>query len=364
MHHNRLKYLLFLLLPLWGAPAYAAPSLEVKVAAGQETVTLSLPGTVKTKTFSLSNPDRLVVDVPTMPGLKSLALPGGYKGKMIRDVRVAIYDAKTTRIVFDLNAKPRNLETRSEFRKGTVITIRLGVGKIVKKEDEKPIVVIDAGHGGQDPGTTGPRGTREKDVVLEYARALRKEIGKRYRVHLTRDSDQFILLRDRVARAHKAKGMIFISLHADSAPTDDARGLSVYTLSEHASDAEAEALAARENKVDILSGMDLSKQSEDVADILISLAQRDTNNKSVLLASKLVESIDTSQIRLLQNTHRFAGFAVLKAPDIPSVLVEIGFLSHPAEEKLLKSAQYREKVVDSLAAGIDAYFTATGNGVE
>src|SRR5690606_36212483 len=151
-----------------------------------------------------------------------------------------------------------------------------------------------------------------------------------YRVMLTREDDRFIMLRKRIETARKAKGDLFLSLHADSAPTRSARGLSVYTLSEKASDKEAEMLDARENKVDILSDMDLSEESKDVADILISLAQRETKNNSATLATLLVQQLG-KKVKLLQNTHRFAGFAVLKAPDIPSVLVETGFVSNHQE---------------------------------
>jgi N-acetylmuramoyl-L-alanine amidase len=218
--------------------------------------------------------------------------------------------------------------------------------------------VIDAGHGGQDPGATGPRGTREKNLVLDYARALKRQLSGRYRVYLTRNDDTFILLRKRIDIARKLKADMFISLHADSDPGHSARGLSVYTLSERASDAEAEQLAARENRVDVVYGLDLTDQSEDVADILISLAQRDTNNRSATLAGLLTDASALDRVKLLENPHRFAGFAVLKSPDIASVLVEIGFLSNAQEEKLLLDKKHRERIVKALSRGIDAYFAA------
>lgn len=220
----------------------------------------------------------------------------------------------------------------------------------------KPVVVIDPGHGGIDPGTAGDDGAVEKMIVLEYAQALRNRLQKsgHYQVVLTRDHDQFIMLRQRVAIARKAQGDIFISLHADSAP-GEARGLSIYTVSEKASDEEAEKLAARENKADVLAGINLTNERPDVAGILISLAERDTKNRSATLADMLVTALD-DKVHLLPDSHRFAGFAVLKAPDIPSVLIEIGFLSHPQEEKLIKSKAYRDKVVSGIAAGIDSYF--------
>ncbi|MGB1540333.1 MAG: N-acetylmuramoyl-L-alanine amidase family protein, partial [Rickettsiales bacterium] len=221
----------------------------------------------------------------------------------------------------------------------------------------KPTVVIDAGHGGQDPGATGVGGTKEKYVTLRYALSLRRELLRtgRYNVVLTRDDDRYILLRGRLAIGRKAKGDIFISLHADSAGNHATRGLSVYTLSETASDKEAAALAARENKVDLLFDLNLSTEQPDVTEILIDLAQRETMNKSSHLADTLVAALSTT-VRLLPNTHRYAGFAVLKAPDVPSVLIELGFLSNRKDEALINSREYREKVSEALVMGIDHYF--------
>jgi N-acetylmuramoyl-L-alanine amidase len=373
----------------------ADDALQVVLEGEREVITLKLPQRVSGKVFTLTNPDRLVVDTTTLPKGTKFALPAGYGGKLLRSVRSGQFDPKTTRIVFDLAYPPGEIDTKTESGRFMVIRIALSakpgaaasrppalappvtsaskepvapkpLPKKEEKKDPRPVVVIDAGHGGQDPGTIARGGTHEKDIVLDYARALRKALlatGK-YRVHMTRDSDEFILLRKRIAIAKEHGGDLFISLHADSAPENAARGLSVYTLSEQASDAEAEALAARENKVDAVYGLDLSDQSKDVADILISLAQRDTNNRSALLASTLVDAVNKGGVKLLPNTHRFAGFAVLKSPDIPSVLVEIGFLSNPAEEKLIKGKAYRDKVVKALVRGIEGYFVARrkGNG--
>jgi N-acetylmuramoyl-L-alanine amidase len=222
----------------------------------------------------------------------------------------------------------------------------------------KPVVVIDAGHGGRDPGATGVKGTREKYVTLEYAKALAEALRAtgRYEVALTREDDTYIMLRERLAMGRRAKGDIFISVHADSAENHTTRGLSIYTLSENASDKEAAALAARENKVDIIYGMNLSSETRDVTEILIDLAQRETKNKSSRLADILVEAV-SKKVKLLPNTHRYAGFAVLKAPDVPSVLIELGFLSNRKDEALIISSTYRQGVVQALVDGIDNYFT-------
>jgi len=364
------KYLAFFLVLLCGMASRAALAgemLKIEVSANQEIVTLNVPDTDGYKVFILPNPDRLVVDVPTIAAKPTVNLPAAYKGDIIKSVRFAQFNPTTSRFVFDLEGpiKVQNTEAQED---PTALIIEIAPksgGKDIKaggknkkaKKPSKPIVVIDAGHGGQDPGTNGPKGTYEKNIVLEYAKALRAKLTKsgKYYVTLTREDDEFIMLRRRVDIARKANGTIFISLHADSAPDKAARGLSVYTVSEKASDIEAEALAARENKADVLSGMDLSEERKDVADILISLAQRETKNRSATLADFLVARLE-DKVKLLENTHRFAGFAVLKAPDIPSVLIEIGFLSHPAEEKLLTSKAYREKVISGIANGIDAYF--------
>jgi len=223
--------------------------------------------------------------------------------------------------------------------------------------ERKRVVVLDAGHGGRDPGATGVKGTQEKRVTLAYAHALADALQRtgRYEVRLTREDDTYVMLRERLAIGRRMKGDIFISLHADSAENRKTRGLSVYTLSETASDKEAAALAARENKVDIIYGMNLSHENRDVTEILIDLAQRETKNKSTKLADILVEVVGR-RVQLLPNTHRYAGFAVLKAPDVPSVLIELGFLSNPKDEALITSSNYRQQVVDSLVQGIDNYF--------
>ncbi len=202
------------------------------------------------------------------------------------------------------------------------------------------VVAIDAGHGGQDPGAISLSGVYEKQITLATARALRDELKAlgRYRVLLTRDRDVFIRLRDRIAIARAAGADLFLSLHADKVENPAVRGLSVYTLSERASDAEAAALADAENKVDLLGGVKLKGQSPEVTDILIDLVQRDTMNQSAQMASLLVRELREETL-LLPRTHRFAGFAVLKSPDVPSALIELGYLSNPTDERLLRERQ-------------------------
>jgi N-acetylmuramoyl-L-alanine amidase len=221
----------------------------------------------------------------------------------------------------------------------------------------KKIVVLDPGHGGKDPGAIGAYGkTYEKNITLAMGKELKAVLEKQgYTVYLTRSTDIFIPLRQRVKIGQKHKADLFMSLHADSAANRNAKGLSVYTLSETASDKEAAALAERENKADIIGGMDFSENSREINDILISLSQTDSRNKSSKFAGYIVNEMKQS-VKLVDNTHRFAGFAVLKAPDIPSALLEMGYLSNKEEESQLKQSSYRQKLANSVARAINRYF--------
>ena len=223
------------------------------------------------------------------------------------------------------------------------------------------LVFLDPGHGGRDPGALGVRGTKEKVVVMSIARELQRELlaGNRYRVLLTRTFDAYVPLRERVARAQTAKADLFLSLHADSCADSGVRGASVYTLSEVASDREAAALAARENRADaVVSGMKLSSESDAVARTLVAMSQRGTMNDSRRLAETIVQTFSRGGVRLLPHTHRQAGFAVLTSPDIPAALVELGYLSNVQDEKLLTVRQHQIALARALRASIDAHFGA------
>lgn len=236
--------------------------------------------------------------------------------------------------------------------------------KTVKKPAPLPrpkLVYLDPGHGGRDPGALGLRGTQEKSVVMAIARDLQKELlaGGRYRVLLTRSTDSFVALRERVARAQAAKADLFLSLHADSNDNPDVRGASVYTLSEEATDREAAALAARENRADaMISGMKLADKDDSVARTLVAMSQRGTVNDSRRLADTIVQTFNRNGVRLLPRTHRQAGFAVLTAPDIPAALVELGYLSNPQDEKLLTVRQHQLSLARALRTSVDAHFAA------
>jgi N-acetylmuramoyl-L-alanine amidase len=219
------------------------------------------------------------------------------------------------------------------------------------------LVVLDPGHGGIDPGCIGFSGVYEKDIALATAKdvARQLEATRRYRVKMTRTGDEFIELQERVAFARAEGADLFLSIHADALPEPGVRGASVFTLSEKASDKEAAELAARENKADLIGGIDLSRHEPVVSEILFDLARRQTNNLSIRLARDLVSELGR-EVRLLNNSHRSAGFVVLKAPDIPSALVELGCLSNREEDALLQKIGYQRKLATGLVRSINDYF--------
>lgn len=222
----------------------------------------------------------------------------------------------------------------------------------------RPLIYLDPGHGGMDPGAPGALGTPEKYITLAVAREARRVIqaSGRYRARLTRERDVFLPLRRRIAIARAGGADLFVSLHADSLKNRRVRGATVYTLSETASDREAAALAARENKADVLAGLDLGREAPEVADILISLAQREAMNRASHFANLLVPEL-RKRIRVRRNAHRFAGFVVLKAPDVPSVLVEMGYLSNRQDAAMMGAKAGRRRIAEGLLAGIDRYFS-------
>lgn len=225
--------------------------------------------------------------------------------------------------------------------------------------DARPLIVVDPGHGGIDNGTKSGNGQDEKDIVLAFGQVLRDRLEKtgKYRVAMTRSDDTFIPLDERVRFARARKASLFISIHADSIPRNEgqAEGASVYTLSTHASDAEAARLAEVENKSDVIAGVDLSAEPNDVASILIDLAQRETKAFSLQFARDLVSELRATT-RLHMHPLKSAGFIVLKAPDVPSVLVELGYMSTKDDLVHLMSADWRARTADSLVHGVDTFF--------
>jgi N-acetylmuramoyl-L-alanine amidase len=227
-----------------------------------------------------------------------------------------------------------------------------------RRGDTRPIVVIDPGHGGIDNGTIASTGVMEKQIVLDFAMLLRERLEQsgRYRVVMTRTDDSFIPLADRVRMARIRQAALFISIHADALKKGEgeAHGATVYTLSETASDAEAARLAENENRADVIAGIDLSHESSEVADILIDLAQRETKTYSTQFAKSLVASM-RKVAKMHKNPLKSAGFKVLKAPDVPSVLIELGYVSSESDLKQLTSGTWQSKTAGSIAQAVDIY---------
>jgi N-acetylmuramoyl-L-alanine amidase len=227
--------------------------------------------------------------------------------------------------------------------------------------DARPLIVLDPGHGGIDTGTKGPNGQMEKDIVLDFSKRLQEKIetAGKYRVLLTRTDDTFVPLAERVRFAREAGAALFMSIHADSLPRreGDAQGATVYTLSETATDPAAARLAEQENRADVIAGVDLKEQPDDVAGILIDLAQRETKTFSIEFANKLVGTMKETT-RLHKEPIKSAGFRVLRAPDVPSVLVELGYVSNKEDLQSLSSDSWRDHAANSMASAIDGYFSA------
>ena len=221
------------------------------------------------------------------------------------------------------------------------------------------VIALDPGHGGFDPGAISPHRIYEKNITLATARELARQLvlTGRYRPVLTRPGDSFVPLPKRVARARGMRAELFLSIHADALPNSALRGLSVYTLSEQASDRESAALAERENRDDFVAGLRLPRTPPVIAAILFDLARRQTNNGSLTLANAIVEQLGHA-VPLLEKPHRSAAFAVLMAPDIPSALVELGCLSNPEDERLLLQPAYQRRLAQGLVRAIDSYFAA------
>jgi N-acetylmuramoyl-L-alanine amidase len=228
----------------------------------------------------------------------------------------------------------------------------------VRGDDARPLVVIDAGHGGVDPGAINPiTGLREKDVTLQIARQIRDALlaSGRVRVALTREDDKYLVLRERYGVARRLKADLFISVHCDSTGSENATGASVYTLSEVASDKEAARLAARENKADVIGGINLGEAGADVSSILIDLTQRETMNHSAGFA-RLLGREAQGLVPLKPSFHRMASLMVLKAPDMPSVLFETGYISNPQDASFLSSNEGRERIAESVRRAVDVHF--------
>ena len=351
---------------------------------------VELSDPVEMRTFTLNNPNRVVIDMPEI----RWHLEGPPRPSMrgaVKSYRYGMFRPGTARFVLDLN-KPVLVSdilvlppehgfgyravidlfptTQAKFDNGSGwpqdLRARDRAAEMAyappkqtgPRTSKKKVVVVDPGHGGVDSGTVGADGTLEKDIVLTAALQLRKTLQARnYTVYMTRETDVFIPLPERVnfSRAHHAD--LFISLHADSHRDKAVSGLSIYTLSEKGSDREAAALAAKENQSDVIAGVDLAGENSLVAPILIDLVQRDTMNKSSHFAESAISELSRATDILPRRPHRSAAFVVLKAPDVPAVLIELGYLSNTSDASQMKLNAWRARVSSAIATAVDRQFT-------
>jgi N-acetylmuramoyl-L-alanine amidase len=356
----------------------------------QTRLVMDLSRKIDLRVFTLADPYRVVLDVPQVTFQLPPKTGDGGRG-LIKAFRFGLVMPGGSRMVFDL-AKPARVDKAFVIDAAEGAPARLVLDlvptdrdtflhtiaadeKVAHAEvphppqadsaDPRPLVVLDPGHGGIDTGTKGPNGDCEKDIVLDFAKRLRERIEKsgKYRVLMTRTDDTFVPLAERVQIARNAGAALFVSIHADSLPhkEGDAQGATVYTLSETASDPQAAQLAEEENRSDVIAGVDLKQEPADVAGILIDLAQRETKTFSVQFAHKLVGEMKDAT-RLHKDPIKSAGFRVLRAPDVPSVLVELGYVSNKQDLQPLLSDAWRDHTADSIASAIDGYFSSHATG--
>ena len=389
-------FLLPLILSLGGGQVFADSkpiiAKDARLAGDRERTRFiaDLSKKVEVHAFALGDPYRVIIDVPDV----SFQMPDGI-GKeqrgLVTAYRFGLFAPGKSRIVLDIGGpflidkafvldpsdnQPARLVIDLVPTDAATFTAKLAESRAktaasvadipppapqVAPPTGKPVVVLDPGHGGVDPGTRGESGITEKEVVLTFAKILKAKLDAagRYEIFLTREDDTFLPLRERVAFAQAKAAGLFLSIHADSVPKhpDLARGATLYTLSEQASDDEAKELAAKENFSDAIAGVELQDESDEVvANILLDLARRETQNRSVVFARSMVGELHEGRAGLHSKAMKSAGFRVLKAPDVPSVLLELGFLSNADDEKRLTSDAWQNSTADAIVAAIDTYF--------
>ncbi len=375
----------------WQSAASAEPAPRATAArvGGDATRTRFVTDIERPLSFSayvVADPYRVILDLPDVnfqlpagSGTKGRGLVTGYrfgpiepgKSRIIMDTKGPVLierafiipeeNGQPARVVVDLIKTDKATFTKLIRREAK--TARAKTMPVPKKGP--PTIIIDPGHGGIDPGATSVNGELEKDIVLAFAQTLKTRLEKsgRYRVLMTRDEDEFVTLEDRVAFARAAEADLFMAVHADIVRGASVRGATIYTLSETASDAEAEALASKENRADAVGGVRLTAENGDINSILIGLAQRDSANRSAEFAGRLAGEMAKATV-MTKKPLRSAGFSVLKSPDVPSVLVELGYLSDPSDAELLNSPAWRERTAKAIARAVNGHFGVTVAGAE
>ncbi len=366
------------------ACAQTAPVATDARLAGDDQRTrlvIDMTASAPIKAFTLADPYRVVVDLPEVTfrlpekaGREGRGLISAYRygvlapgrSRIVVDVKrpVAIdkafvldpVEGQPARLVLDLTPSDRKtfLQSSAAAEKAPDADVTAAIGP---PEEAAPLVVIDPGHGGVDPGAAGPDDASEKDIVLAFAKALKQKIeATGRRALLTRDDDTFVSLAGRVKIAREANAALMISIHADTLSDPfGVRGATVYTLSDKASDKQAAKLAETENRADMFAGLDFAEEPEEVAGILVDLTMRETRSFTTQFAQGLVRELKQAA-QLNKNPLRSAGFRVLKAPDVPSVLLELGYLSSKEDAKAMMSDAWRDKATAAVAKSIDRYF--------
>jgi N-acetylmuramoyl-L-alanine amidase len=380
---------LFLAAAAISSPAYAADLVQMSNAAiisanGHTKFEADLTMPVGFSVTAETNPNRVIIDMPRVSfnlpngaGQNVAGVVSGYsfgpveggKSRIIIETQRPVVISWSTVKSAKAGKPPRMMvdliETSQEGYadtlardNGDAAPVETGsISPVNEQSQRKMIVALDPGHGGQDPGASSDDDIHEKNVVLAYAQALKEALLStgRYEVIMTRDDDRFVRLEERVKLAREKKADLFIAIHADSLDNADVRGATLYTVSEKASDAEAGALAQKENRADVIAGMDLGKQTPEVSNVLINLAQRESKNQAMFFAKKALKEIKPIT-EMTGKPIRSAGFLVLKAPDVPSVLLELGYLSNQRDEALLNDPEWRKKMASAMTRSIDSYF--------
>ena len=329
-------------------------------------VVFDLSNNIEHNLFTLNDPQRIVIDLMDTRGSRALAV-GKRNTSLMRGIRSAKRDTGELRVVLDLkgNVRPRSFALKPDGKSGHRLVIdlhatNLNPTPIVTSQQQRLrhkkefVIAIDPGHGGRDPGAIGRKGTLEKDVTLAVAKKMKLLINRTpgYKAFLTRDGDQYVILRNRVKKARDNRADLFISLHADSFKSSRVEGASVYALSlSGASSEAARRIAEKENASDLIGGISLADKDDLIASVLLDLSQTATIQDSLDFGSDVLSNL--SKVSKLNNKQvQQAGFAVLKAPDMPSILIETAFLSNPREEKKLRSSKHQHNLAKAVFAGI------------